>query len=153
MMQSESKDDDEFISSLRHPRDNDDLEDKTNDLPTGLQRFDHDHDNSSDSDNSESGSNLSTISDSSTYFNNKVSFQRRALFRKSISLQKRQVGTNVCQLLTPIISLVLIILLKKIAESNISKYIDQPIYSGLPYVFNIPLFSLGQLGVLFNISS
>jgi ABC-type multidrug transport system ATPase subunit len=44
-------------------------------------------------------------------------------------------------------------MLKGIAQSNISKYIDAPIYSGLPYIFNVPLYSVGQLGVLFNLTS
>lgn len=151
MMKANNKDDDEFISSLRHNTTPDDLEDSKAEFPTGLPKYDSNSDNHSE--NSDSDSNLSSISDKSSYFNNKVSFQRRALFRKSVSLQMRQIGTNVCQLLTPIISLVMIILLKSIAESNISKYIDAPIYSGLPYLFNVPLSSVGQLGLLFNITS
>lgn len=145
-------DDDEFMGSLRHKANtSDDLEDSKSQLPTGLPKYEAFSDE--DSDHSDSSSNLSSISDKSTYFTSKVSFQKRALFRKSISLQLRQIGTNICQLCTPIISLVMIILLKGIAESNISKYIDTPIYSGLPYIFNVPLSSIGQLGVLFNITS
>ena len=134
-------------------RESEDLEDRKDQFPTGLQRYESDELSNSDSDNSETGSSLSTISDKTDYFNSKISYQRRALFRKSVSLQMRQIGTNICQLLTPIISLLLIILLKGIAQSNISKYIDAPIYSGLPYIFNIPLYSIGQLGVLFNLTS
>jgi hypothetical protein len=150
-MTSINKDDDEFISSLRHHAINDDLEDSKAQLPTGLPKYEKGSDE--ESENSDSSSNLSYVSDNTDETNSKISYQRRALFRKSVSLQMRQIGTNVCQLLTPIISLVMIILLKGIAESNISKYIDTPIYSGLPYIFNIPLSSIGQLGVLFNITS
>jgi hypothetical protein len=93
-MKSPDNDDDEFISSLRHHRDSEDLEDRKDEFPTGLQRYESDELSNSDSENSD-GSNLSTISEKSDYFNSKISYQRRALIRKSISLQMRQIGTNV----------------------------------------------------------
>ena len=152
-MTSINKDEeDDFINAIRLNKGSVDLEDRKDDMPTGLRTYDSNVDGN-DSENSDSGSGLSTISDKSDYFGSKVSYQRRALFRKSVSLQMRQIGTNIWQLLTPIISLLLIILLRGIAESNISKYIDAPIYSGLPYMFNIPLTSVGQLGVLFNMTN
>ena len=70
-----------------------------------------------------------------------------------MSLQLRQVGTNICQCLTPIIGLLLIVLLQKIASSNISKYLEKPIYSGLPFMFNLPYQQIGGTGLLFNIST
>jgi hypothetical protein len=44
-------------------------------------------------------------------------------------------------------------LLKKIASTNISNYIDEPIYSGLPFVLNLPYSSIGSLGLIFNITT
>jgi hypothetical protein len=42
-------------------------------------------------------SNLSFISDENEYFEEKCSYQRRALFRKNAALQMRQIGTNITQ--------------------------------------------------------
>mmetsp|Transcript_9448 Transcript_9448/g.9165 ORF Transcript_9448/g.9165 Transcript_9448/m.9165 type:complete len:94 (+) Transcript_9448:2-283(+) len=85
--------DDDFIASINYHK-QDDLEESKGELPVGLQKYSTDE-ISDDSADSETGSNLSTISDKSEYFSSKVSYQRRALIRKSISLQLRQIGTNV----------------------------------------------------------
>jgi hypothetical protein len=62
--------------------------------------FDDDEfaDKKEDSDgSSDSGSSvLSEISNEDKYFENKVNYQRRALFRKNATLQMRQFGTNIC---------------------------------------------------------
>lgn len=94
-MTSINKDEeDDFINAIRLNKGSVDLEDRKDDMPTGLRTYDSNVDGN-DSENSDSGSGLSTISDKSDYFGSKVSYQRRALFRKSVSLQMRQIGTNI----------------------------------------------------------
>jgi len=48
-----------------------------------------------DDENQEDGG-LSEISNEATYFEKKVGYQRRALFRKNATLQWRQKWTNLC---------------------------------------------------------
>ena len=47
----------------------------------------------------------------------------------------------------------LIVLLRKVAEQNIERYINRPIYSGIPFISNLPYSTIGGLGYLFNITS
>lgn len=50
----------------------------------------------------------------------RVSHQTRALFRKCATLQLRQKGTNFCQIFTPILSLVVIYILKLVIETQLA---------------------------------
>lgn len=56
----------------------------------------------------ETDSVLSDISNESSYFEKKVHYQQRALFRKNVTLQTRQVCTNICQVITPILGLLIL---------------------------------------------
>lgn len=50
--------------------------------------------------------------------NAKSSNQFKALFLKSTTLQLKQIGTNVCQILTPIICLLFTFVIQVIASAN-----------------------------------
>lgn len=68
------------------------------------------------------------------------SYQMRALFRKSITLQLRQKGTNVCQILTPILCLVLVYLMKEIAGTQLENRAQDPVdLETTPRILNPPL--------------
>lgn len=68
------------------------------------------------------------------------SYQIRALLRKSITLQLRQKGTNICQILTPILCLLLVYLMKEIAGSQLDKNQDIPVdLETIPRILNPPL--------------
>ena len=68
------------------------------------------------------------------------SYQIRALFRKSAALQLRQKATNCCQILTPILCLLLVYLIKSIAESQIEKNETRPVVmETIPRILNPPL--------------
>jgi hypothetical protein len=50
----------------------------------------------------------------------KKSNQFKALFIKNATLQSKQIGTNICQILTPIICLIFTYVIQVIAKANIS---------------------------------
>lgn len=71
---------------------------------------------------------------------NRKSYQIRALFRKSLTLQLRQKGTNCFQILTPILCLLLVFLMKSIAETQLSKDNTSPVQlESFPRFLNPPL--------------
>ncbi|CAI2381584.1 unnamed protein product [Moneuplotes crassus] len=135
------------FKSVDYQKHNDDLEEKVPDVVNSIQK------NSNESDDSEEEDLPSYIIEKEGYASTKVSYQRRALFRKSVSLQFRQMGTNLCQLVTPIVSLLLIILLKNIADDNISEYVSAPIYDDIPYVLNFPIAPIGEMGLGLTLTS
>ena len=68
------------------------------------------------------------------------SHQIRALLRKSVTLQLRQKGTNVCQILTPILCLVLVYLMKEIAGTQLENRENDPVdLETTPRILNPPL--------------
>lgn len=67
------------------------------------------------------------------------SYQIRALFRKAAVLQLRQKGTNFCQIITPIFCLLLVYLMKEIAQSQIKDENDAVILETIPRILNPPL--------------
>lgn len=82
------------------------------------------------------------------------SYQIRALLRKSFTLQARQKGTNCCQVLTPILCLLLVYLMKSIAETQLEEHIVRPVqleslprFLNPPLVPNYALYELAGLGV------
>ena len=54
----------------------------------------------------------------SNTFSNKESQQFKALFLKNLRLQSKQIGTNVCQIFTPIICILFTYLMHTIASEN-----------------------------------
>jgi hypothetical protein len=48
------------------------------------------------------------------YATDKFKYQRKALFRKTLSLQWRQKWTNVCQIISPILGMLIVVLFKEI---------------------------------------
>lgn len=52
----------------------------------------------------------------------RVSYQSRALFRKCATLQLRQKGTNICQIFTPILCLLVIYILKVVIETALANH-------------------------------
>lgn len=68
----------------------------------------------------------------------KKSHQFKALFLKSATLQSKQLGTNICQILTPIICLLFTYIIKVIASNNLDVQQDE-ITFGIP--LNFPIMS------------
>ena len=90
-----------------------------------------------ESDDDGDGSVLSEISNESTYFESKIIYQRRALLRKNATLQWRQKWTNLCQIFTPIIGLLNIIIVQQLAKENLDKLADKVIYIPFPFLFGL----------------
>lgn len=76
----------------------------------------------------------------------------RALFRKNLTLQKRQMGTNICQVLTPIIGLMVVHALRTLGESSMDMFTNRSLYIPIPYLLNIPYKPFQALSSYFNIS-
>jgi hypothetical protein len=53
-----------------------------------------------------------------------TSYPFRALFRKNFSLQKRQTFTNVCQIITPVLTMAILVLLQVISHNDSSHLIS-----------------------------
>lgn len=81
-----------------------------------------------------------------------MKYQKRALFRKNLTLQGRQVGTNICQILTPIIGLFVVHMLRIQGESSLDMITDRALYIPIPYIFNIPYKPFQTLASYFNIT-
>ncbi|KAL4456247.1 hypothetical protein ABPG74_014208 [Tetrahymena malaccensis] len=75
-----------------------------------------------------------SITDESVRLKKKTAYQFRALFYKSISLQSKQIGTNLCQIFTPLICLIFVFLIKKLAENQFGTTFSLD----YPFIFNLP---------------
>ncbi len=64
----------------------------------------------------------------------------------------RQVGTNICQILTPIIGLFVVHALRTLGESSLDMITEKALYIPIPYLFNIPYKPLQVLADYFDIS-
>ena len=85
-------------------------------------------------------------------FKQKIKYQMRALCRKNATMQKRQVGTNICQIITPIMGLFVVHVLRQLGESNLNMVTNKALYIPIPYLLNIPYKPFAALGQFFNIS-
>jgi hypothetical protein len=47
-------------------------------------------------------------------------------------------GTNLCQLVTPVIVLLIVLLLKQVSKSNIEFMAEFMLYLPIPFLFHIP---------------
>lgn len=74
----------------------------------------------------------------------KKSHQFKALFLKSATLQSKQIGTNLCQILTPIICLFFTYLIKEIATDNLDVSQDN-ISIGIPLNFDYDLANMTNI--------
>jgi len=75
--------------------------------------------------------------------------QWRALMKKNFALQAKQKGTNICQILTPIVCLIFIILIKTIAEGRLSPAFTFSL--PIPFIYNVPYgFLYGTIPQLLN---
>jgi ABC-type multidrug transport system ATPase subunit len=82
------------------------------------------------------------------------SYQLRALFRKNATLQMRQKATNICQILTPILCLLLIWLIKGLAEDQLEDNEDEPVeLAAVPRFLNSPILPSYVLYNLINSDS
>ena len=91
------------------------------------------HNSDDDNDSAGEESVLSEIQDDENeYFKSKLIFQRRALFRKNVTLQWRQRWTNVWQLLSPIMGLLIVVIFKAIGVENLLKFSDKAIFIPFP---------------------
>lgn len=62
------------------------------------------------------------------------------------------IGTNLCQLVTPIIVLFIVLILKQVSKSNIEFMAEFSLYLPVPFLFHIPYEPLSNFGKVFNIS-
>jgi hypothetical protein len=56
------------------------------------------------------------------------------------------IGTNLCQLVTPIIVLLIVLLLKQVSKSNIEFMAEFVLYLPVPFLFHIPYEPLSNFG-------
>lgn len=63
------------------------------------------------------------------------SYQFKALFYKNLALQSRHIGTNMCQIITPLICLFFVQLIKELA---FDKFQGSTFKIDFPYLFNVP---------------
>lgn len=101
----------------------------------------------------ESESVLSDISDENIYFKEKLIYQRRALFRKNVTLQWRQRWTNIWQLVSPIMGLLIVVIFKEIGIVNLLKFSDKAIFIPFPQLFGLNMKSLATLGNFLKVST
>ena len=85
-------------------------------------------------------------------FNEKIKYQRRALILKSFTLQVRMLGTNICQMVTPILVLLIVLILKEVSKSNIDFMTEFSLYLPFPYLFHMPYEPMSAMGKVFNIT-
>ena len=67
----------------------------------------------------------------------KKSNQCKALFLKSATLQAKQIGTNICQIVTPIICLIFTLIIQLVANANME-------FATTDYTIPIPLGDMPQ---------
>ena len=79
------------------------------------------------------------------YSSDKFKYQRKALFRKTFSLQWRQKWTNVCQLTSPIMGMLIVVLFKEIGFKVLQNYADRPVFIPFPQLFGLNMKSLASL--------
>lgn len=82
----------------------------------------------------------------------KTQYQIRALFIKNYKLQARQVLTNVLQIATPIMGLMVLMFIREAVVESTSLFANQEINVPIPFYYNLPLKALSGLGVLFNVT-
>lgn len=85
-------------------------------------------------------------------FQEKIKYQRRALMRKNLTLQMRMIGTNLCQIVTPILVLLIVLILKQVSKSNIEFMAEFSLYLPIPFFFHLPYEPLSNFGKVFNIT-
>jgi len=62
--------------------------------------------------------------------------QFRAIMKKNLTLQRKNTGTNICQLLTPIVALAIVYLVKIGLNTNIPDLFSYNL--SFPYIYNVP---------------
>ncbi|CAD8183724.1 unnamed protein product [Paramecium octaurelia] len=75
----------------------------------------------------------------------KKSYQFRALFYKNAALQSRQIGTNLCQMFTPLLCLGFVYLIQEVA---FDQFKGANFSLDFPYLFNVPVIYSGLPGLL-----
>ena len=109
---------------------------------------------SSEDEDMDSDSGLSEIDNEDTYFEKKVGYQRRALFRKNLTLQWRMKWTNLIQILFPIISLILVYIIKMMGVTIMeSQGIDKMIYLPFPFVLGFDYRTIASIVGFFNVTN
>eukprot|EP01117_Protostelium_nocturnum_P007430 TRINITY_DN2658_c0_g1_i1.p1 TRINITY_DN2658_c0_g1~~TRINITY_DN2658_c0_g1_i1.p1 ORF type:complete len:1127 (+),score=257.54 TRINITY_DN2658_c0_g1_i1:1736-5116(+) len=62
----------------------------------------------------------------------------KALLRKNFILQKRQMGTNVCQILTPMLVMIVLLVLQRVSQAQTAGLVSTFLRPTVPYVVNSP---------------
>jgi hypothetical protein len=77
--------------------------------------------------------------DQQHYLDLSESYPFRALFRKNFSLQKRQTFTNMCQILTPVLVMAILVLLQLIIRAQLGdNFNKRELVPSLPFPLNDP---------------
>jgi hypothetical protein len=74
----------------------------------------------------------------------------RAIFRKNLTLQSRQMCTNIAQIIVPILGLLLVCFVREVVLSNADVIANQKISIPIPFFYNLPLKPLAIFGAYFN---
>jgi hypothetical protein len=61
-------------------------------------------------------------------------------------------GTNLCQIITPVLVLFIVLILKEVSKSNIEFMAEFSLYLPVPFIFHIPYEPLSNFGKVFNIT-
>ena len=131
--------------------DNEDLYMKKDAIFKSLDNYNDDEGEHSD-DSDDVNSVLSEIDNESTYFENKIQFQRRALFRKNATLQWRQKWTNIVQIMAPVIGLLIVLLVKMLGGQIMDGLVTKLIYVPFPFIYGLDYNTLSSVGGFFNVT-
>lgn len=61
-------------------------------------------------------------------------------------------GTNICQMITPILVLLIVLILKEVSKSNIDFMAEFSLYLPMPYLFHAPYNTLSMFGKVLNLN-
>ena len=64
----------------------------------------------------------------------------------------RQVGTNICQAITPIIGLCVVYVFRYLGTTSLDLINGKSMYIPIPFIFNLPLKPFSTFNPYFNIS-
>ena len=91
------------------------------------------------------GDVLTEITDEKKYFAEKLTFQRRALMRKNITLQWKQKWTNLWQFFAPIMGLLIVAIIREIGRLGILSVGDKVLFIPFPQIFGLNFRGLGAM--------
>ena len=91
------------------------------------------------------GEVVNEITDEKKYFAEKLTFQRRALMRKNITLQWKQKWTNLWQFFAPVMGLIIVAIIREIGRLGILSVGDKVLFIPFPQIFGLNFRGLGSM--------